>query len=103
MELNELCAKLRFDHLPSQLDALCEQAAKRELNYREFLSEALSTEWQGRRLKGVERGLRLARFPYIKSLERSNQNGPNCKKRDILFWRKSDKLIRQKTDTLNRS
>ncbi len=26
-------------------------------------------EWQGRRLKGVERGLRLARFPYIKTLE----------------------------------
>jgi len=69
MELTELWAKLRFDHLPSQLDALCEQAAKRELNYREFLGEALSTEWQGRRLKGVERGLRLARFPYLKTLE----------------------------------
>jgi DNA replication protein DnaC len=27
------------------------------------------TEWQARRLKGVERGLRLARFPYVKTLE----------------------------------
>jgi DNA replication protein DnaC len=69
MQLNDLCGKLKFDHLPAQLDTLCEQAAKRELNYREFLAEALGTEWQGRRLKGVERGLRLARFPYIKTLE----------------------------------
>jgi len=69
MQLNELCSKLKFDHLLAQLDTLCEQAAKRELNYREFLAEVLGAEWQGRRLKGVERGLRLARFPYIKTLE----------------------------------
>ena len=69
MQLNELCGKLKCDHLAAQLDTLCEQAAKRELNYREFLAEALGAEWQGRRLKGVERGLRLARFPYIKTLE----------------------------------
>jgi DNA replication protein DnaC len=69
MQLNELCSKLKFDHLLAQLDALCEQAAKRELNYREFLAQALGAEWQGRRLKGVERGLRLARFPYVKTLE----------------------------------
>ena len=69
MQLNDLCSKLKFDHLPAQLDTLCEQAAKRELNYREFLADALGAEWQGRRLKGVERGLRLARFPYIKTLE----------------------------------
>jgi DNA replication protein DnaC len=69
MELSELCTKLKFEHLPAQLDTLCEQAAKRELNLRDFLGEALAAEWQGRRLKGVERGLRLARFPYIKTLE----------------------------------
>src|SRR5262249_17585987 len=70
MELNEFCTRLKFEHLPAQLDALCEQAAKRDLNFRDFLGEALAVEWQGRRLKGVERGLRLARFPYVKSLER---------------------------------
>jgi DNA replication protein DnaC len=65
MELTELCSKLKFEYLPAQLDTLCEQAAKRELNYPEFLNQALMTEWQARRLKGVKRGLRLARFPYI--------------------------------------
>ena len=28
MQLNDLCGKLKFDHLPAQLDTLCEQAAK---------------------------------------------------------------------------
>src|SRR5216683_435779 len=65
----EVRTKLKFEHLPAQLDTLCEQAAKRELDYPEFLSQALMTEWQARRLKGVERGLRLARFPYVKTLE----------------------------------
>ena len=26
MELTELCTKLKFEHLPAQLDSLCEQA-----------------------------------------------------------------------------
>jgi hypothetical protein len=69
MELTELCTKLKFEYLPAQLGTLCEQAAKRELNYPEFFGQALMTEWQARRLKGVERGLRLARFPYVRTLE----------------------------------
>src|SRR5271170_633015 len=69
MELTELCSKLKFEHLPDQLETLCEQAAKRELNYQEFLNQVLMTEWQARRLKNVERGLRLARFPYVETLE----------------------------------
>ena len=40
MELTELCTKLKFEHLPAQLETLCEQAAKRELNYPEFLNQA---------------------------------------------------------------
>jgi hypothetical protein len=44
MELSELCTKLKFEHLPAQLDTLCEQAVKRERNFGDFLSEALATE-----------------------------------------------------------
>ena len=43
MELSGLMDRLKMDTLPANLDALCEQAAKRELNYREFLTEALAT------------------------------------------------------------
>jgi len=58
MELNPVFTKLKFQHLPGQLDTLCEQAAKREWDYQHFLTEALQTEWQGRHLTGVESRLK---------------------------------------------
>ncbi|HEY5572987.1 MAG TPA: IS21-like element helper ATPase IstB [Anaerolineales bacterium] len=69
MELEILLAKLKMDHLEAQLDAVCEQAAQRELDYKTFLSQALETEWQGRYRRGIEARLRQARFPWIKTLE----------------------------------
>ena len=51
------------------LDALCEQAAKRDLDYRSFLAEALASEWAGRHQKGLESRLRQARLPWVKTLE----------------------------------
>jgi len=68
-ELNGLLTKLKMDHLEAQMDTLCEQAAQRELDYQSFLVEALRAEWQGRSLRGVETRLRLARFPWVKTLE----------------------------------
>ncbi|GIX21382.1 MAG: ATPase AAA [Gammaproteobacteria bacterium] len=69
MDLMALMAKLKLEHLPGSLDALCEQAAKRDLDYRRFLAEALATEWAGRHQKGLESRLKQARLPWIKTLE----------------------------------
>ena len=69
MELNALLERLKMPHLADRLDTVCEQAAKRELGYSEFLSEALGAEWQGRHLKGVESRLAQARLPWVKTLE----------------------------------
>lgn len=69
MELVSLLDKLRMEHLGSQLDTVCEQAAKRELDYRQFLTEALQAEWQGRHLRGYESRLAQARFPWVKTIE----------------------------------
>lgn len=69
MELVSLLDKMKIDHLGAQLDALCEQASKRDLGYKEFLTEALQTEWRGRHQRGVEARLMMARFPWVKSLE----------------------------------
>jgi DNA replication protein DnaC len=69
MELSGLMDKLKMDTLPANLDALCEQAAKRELNYREFLAEVLAIEWSGRHQKGLEGRLKQARLPWLKTLE----------------------------------
>jgi DNA replication protein DnaC len=69
MQLNLLLERMKMDHLADQLDAVCEQAAKKELGYREFLTEALDSEWKGRHRKGVESRLKMARFPWIKTLD----------------------------------
>jgi len=69
MELTSLLEKLKMDHLAHGLDSVCEEAAKRELDYKSFLATALKTEWQGRYQRGVESRLKLARFPWLKTLE----------------------------------
>jgi DNA replication protein DnaC len=69
MELNHLLEKLKLEYLEAQLDAVCEQAAERELDYKSFLTQALNTEWQGRDRRGIEARLRLAHFPWLKTLE----------------------------------
>ena len=69
MELMHLMHQLKMEYLIANLDALCEQAAKQELDYRSFLAEALATEWAGRNQKGLESRLRQARMPWIKTLE----------------------------------
>ena len=69
MELENLLDKLRLDHLESQLDAVCEQAAQTQMDYKAFLAQALQTEYQGRFQRGIEARLRLARFPWLKTLD----------------------------------
>jgi len=69
MELDALLEKLKMDHLELQLDAVCEQAATKEMDYKAFLAQALETEWQGRYQRGIEARLRQARFPWIKTIE----------------------------------
>ncbi len=69
MQLVGLLEKLKMVHLADQVDVVCEQASKRDLGYKEFLTEALATEWKGRHQKGMEVRLHSARFPQIKTLE----------------------------------
>lgn len=69
MELTALLEKLKMDHLEAQLDAVCEQAAQREDDYKTFLTQALQAEWQGRYQRGIETRLRQARFPWTKTIE----------------------------------
>jgi DNA replication protein DnaC len=84
MELEHLLEKLKLEHLDSQLDAVCEQAAARELDYKSFLREALSTEWQGRFRRGIEARLRLSRFPWLKTLEQFDfEFQPSIDKRQV--------------------
>lgn len=69
MHLMALCEYLKMPHLAVQWETLCQQAAKREISYQDLLLEALTLEWQGRRLKGIEARLAQARLPWRKTLE----------------------------------
>ncbi len=69
MQLEGLLGKLKMEHLAHQLETVCEQASKRDLGYKEFLTSALEAEWQGRHLRGVESRLTQARLPWMKTLE----------------------------------
>ncbi len=69
MELTALLERMKLDHLSDQLDAVCEQAAGRDLDYKAFLAQALETEYQGRYRRGIEARIKQARFPWIKTLD----------------------------------
>jgi len=69
MQLVNLLEKMKMEHLGAQVEALCEQASKKDLSYKEFLTQALDTEYRGRRLKSVESRLAQARFPWIKTVD----------------------------------
>lgn len=69
MQLTHLFERMKLEHLSNQIDSVCEQAAKRELDYKAFLVEALSAEWRGRHSKGVEMRLAQARLPWVKTLD----------------------------------
>lgn len=68
-ELETLLGRLKMEHLGYQVESLLEQAAKEELNYREFLCRALQQEWSGRHQRGMESRLKQARLPWVKTLE----------------------------------
>lgn len=69
MELAPVLEKLRLEYLGDKLEAVCEEASKRDLGYREFLLQALEVEWQGRHQKGLETRLSQARLPWVKTVE----------------------------------
>lgn len=62
-ELEVLLSRLKMEHLGYHVESLLEQAAKKELNYREFLCMALQQEWNGRHQRGMESRLKQARLP----------------------------------------
>ncbi len=67
--LTTLLNHLKLEFLTESIDRLCEQAQQQDLNYREFLTEALTIEWSGRHQKGLDSRLKQARLPWIKTLE----------------------------------
>lgn len=61
--------KLRLPRIGEVLDTVAEQAAKAEWTYLDFLDRLLSAEAEAKYEKGVAMRIRMARFPFQKTLE----------------------------------
>src|SRR5688572_31482546 len=69
MELTALLERMKMEHLLAQLDDVCEHAVKGDLDSLGYLTQALEAEWRGRHQRGVQSRLKLARLPWVKTLD----------------------------------
>jgi len=67
--LQEQLQRLRLGQSVDRLSSLLEGAAKRELSYSDFLEELLSTELAGKQERNTNMRVRMAHFPFEKTLE----------------------------------
>ena len=102
MELTSLLERMKMEHLLAQLDGVCEHAAKGDLDYKGFLTQALEAEWRGRHQRGVESRLKLARLPWLKSLDQFDfdfQPSIDERKPRKLRHRRAQQHIKQSSET----
>lgn len=67
--LREILGSLSLTALDAKLEALLEQASKKEPSYAEFLLETLEAEADARRQRYLKTRLQLAHLPYVKTFE----------------------------------
>ncbi len=67
--VHEQLLELKMKHAEKSVDQLCEDSAARQTGYAEFLSRVLDTELVRRRDQGTLMRLKLAHFPFQKTLE----------------------------------
>lgn len=68
-KLQETLESLSLTAVGAKLDALLEQAAKKEPSYGDFLLDTLTTELDARRQRYLKTRLQLAHLPYVKTFE----------------------------------
>ena len=69
--LQAILERLKLTRVPERLDQLAEEAAKESWTYVEFLDRVLEVEVTARMERDVTMKTRLARFPFVKTLDQS--------------------------------
>jgi DNA replication protein DnaC len=67
--LQAILERLKLTRVPERLDQLAEEAAKESWTYVEFLDRVLDVEVSARVERDVTMKTRLARFPFVKTLD----------------------------------
>ncbi len=68
-ELPAMLTRLRLTAIRDRLDSLLDEAARRELNLREALYFLCRSEIERKDQRRIEMGLKIAKFPYVRTLE----------------------------------
>lgn len=68
-DLSQGLKQLKLQRLADQIDGFLQDAAKQQWGYDEFLRQLLEAELASKQDKRTEMGTRMARFPFVKTLE----------------------------------
>lgn len=69
MKIKENSRILKLSYVHNNFEDEISQAKQRKLSYEEFLDELLIKELEQRKINGIERRIRFAKFPYRKFIE----------------------------------
>jgi DNA replication protein DnaC len=67
--LPEMLGRLKLTAMRDRLDALLDEAARRDLNLAEALALLCGAEVAHREERRIQMGLSIAKFPYVRTLE----------------------------------
>lgn len=68
-DLDGMLSRLRLGAIREQLDALLEEAARRQLNLREALAWLCAAEVAGKEQRRLSMAMTIAHFPFVRTLE----------------------------------
>lgn len=68
-DLSQGLKQLKLQRLADQVDSYLQDAAKQQWGYDEFLRQLIEAELASKQDKRTEMGTRMARFPFVKTLE----------------------------------
>lgn len=68
-DLSQGLKQLKLQRLADQIDGYLQDAAKQQWGYDEFLRQLIAAELASKQDKRTEMGTRMARFPFVKTLE----------------------------------
>lgn len=78
LHLQAILERLKLSRVSDDLDRLAEEAARDHWSYVEFLEHVLEGEVSARTERDVTMKTRLARFPFVKTLEQFDFSRPSC-------------------------
>ncbi len=68
-DLDGMLSRLRLGEIREQLDALLEEAARRQLNLREGLAWLCAAEVASKEQRRLSMAMTIAHFPFVRTLE----------------------------------